>query len=280
MHLGILLAVLAIAWWSRHILGTQSSWDQCLTRFLFAPLLILSNAITLVNMGTDGAMLGRPLGIWSVVSFVIACAYLLYALLVLLHRACTAWQSLRAIQGLPQVDWQGESAYLLDVDQLIAARVGWWNPKLVISRGLLQSLSHSHLSAIRHHEYAHLHFQDTFWFFWLGWLRQITQWLPLTEALWQELLLLRELRADSWASRQTDALDLAEALYLMASDRSKWQYSWLTEYSASASDRLDRLAIRINRILEPTTDNPSSSILWHCSLAIFPLLMISLHSSL
>jgi hypothetical protein len=75
MHLGILLAVLVIAWWSRYILGTQQSWDQCLTRFLFAPLLILSNAIALVSMGTDGAMLGRPLGTWSVVSFAIACAY-------------------------------------------------------------------------------------------------------------------------------------------------------------------------------------------------------------
>jgi len=280
MHLEILLAVLVIAYLSRCVWSNQQNWDHCLTCFLFAPLLILSNVIALVNMGTEGAMLGRPLGIWSVASFAIACAYLLYALGVLIYRAYTAWHSLRTIQALPQVDWQGESAYLLPCEQLIAARVGWWNAKLVISQGLLQSMSAPHLTAIKHHEFAHLHFQDTFWFFWLGWLRQISQWLPRSESLWQELLLLRELRADSWASRQTDALVLAEALYLMASNRSQWQYGWLAECSASVGDQLDRLEIRINRILEPLSDSPSSSVLWRCAFAVLPLLTICLHSGL
>ncbi len=276
MHLGIFLVGLAIAWLSRQVVGGQLNWDHCLTRFLFAPLLLLCNAVALVTMGTDGAMLGRPLGFWSVLSYVFACAYLLYALAVLLYRAFGAWQSLLSIEALPQVQWQGEIAYLLPAPQPIAARVGWWHAKLVISEGLLQSLAEPHLSAIKHHELAHLHFRDTFWFFWLGWLRQISQWLPQSDSLWQELLLLRELRADSWARCYTDPLVLAEALYLMASSHSQWQ----SEFTASASDRLDRLEMRINYLLQPLSDSPSSATVWRCALAILPLFTICWHSSL
>lgn len=276
MHLVILLAVVAIAWRNRQVPRDQQSWDQCLTRFLFAPLLLLSSAIALVTMGTEGAMLGRPIGLWSVASYAIACAYLCYAVAVLLYRTYTACRGLWSVQTLPQVDWQGEPAHVLAVDQPIAARVGLWNAKLVVSQGLLKSVGEPHLSAIRHHELAHLYFQDTFWFFWLGWLRQITQWLPQSDVLWQELLLLRELRADSWASRRTDPLVLAEALYLVASSSSQWQ----SEFTASVSDRLDRLEMRIHRLLEPIADNPSPSVLWRCALAILPLFTICWHSPL
>jgi Zn-dependent protease with chaperone function len=46
------------------------------------------------------------------------------------------------------------------------------------------------------HEQAHAHYRDTFWFFWLN---VLTSWLPHTEALWQEILFLREIRADEKA---------------------------------------------------------------------------------
>ena len=54
-----------------------------------------------------------------------------------------------------------------------------------------------------------------FGFFWWGWLRRLTEWLPHSKELWQELLLLRELRADQWAAQQVDPLVLAESLLLM-----------------------------------------------------------------
>ena len=81
---------------------------------------------------------------------------------------------------------------------------------------MLDALDRPHLDAVLAHEQAHVYYRDTFWFFWLGWIRSFTIWLPNTEAVWQELLLLRELRADRQATEQVDFLLLAESLLIVA----------------------------------------------------------------
>jgi Zn-dependent protease with chaperone function len=93
----------------------------------------------------------------------------------------------------------GEHSRVLDNPIPFSALIGFWQPELIVSQGLLNTLDQDHLEAVFKHEQGHYYYRDTFWFFWLGWVRSISAWLPNTEALWQELLLLREMRADRWA---------------------------------------------------------------------------------
>jgi Zn-dependent protease with chaperone function len=100
----------------------------------------------------------------------------------------------------------------LNLEIPFAAQVGVWKPQLVVCRGLLEQLDEEHLRAVLAHEEAHRHYGDTLWMFAVGWLRHLSGWLPNTEVLWQELLTLRELRADRWAAQRVDPLVLGEAL--------------------------------------------------------------------
>lgn len=102
----------------------------------------------------------------------------------------------------------------LHTPALFAAQIGFWRPHLVLSQGLFDTLTLTQLEAVITHELAHVHYCDTFWFFWLGCVRRVTGWLPYTETIWQELLLLRELRADSWAAQRVEPepLVLVESL--------------------------------------------------------------------
>jgi Zn-dependent protease with chaperone function len=184
---------------------------------LFSPLLLLVTTVAVLDMGQAGQMLGLPVG---EIGFSCALSFLSVAVGCLLWRLGQTWRSLHKIRQHPTVDLQApalqnRTAYLLDTDLPFAAQVGFWHSNLVVSRGLLAHLSAQHVMAVLTHEQAHAYYRDTFWFFWLGWLRQITAWLPNTERLWQELLLLREMRADQWASSQVDALLVAEALLQM-----------------------------------------------------------------
>ncbi|NJO19174.1 MAG: M56 family metallopeptidase [Spirulinaceae cyanobacterium RM2_2_10] len=137
-----------------------------------------------------------------------------------------AWQTHQQICRHPLRNVAGTPIRLLPVSLPFAAQIGFWSPDLAVSQGLLDCLTRPQIEAVLAHERAHHYYRDTFWFFWWGWLRRLTSWLPRTELLWQELLLLRELRADAWAARQVDPLLLAESLLevvqapmLLADDR-------------------------------------------------------------
>ena len=106
----------------------------------------------------------------------------------------------------------GTLGRVVETAAVFSAQVGLWRSELVVSQGLLEHLNAEHLEAVLAHESGHAHYRDTFWFFWLGGLRRLTGWLPQSETLWQELLLLREVRADEWAARRVDSLVLAESL--------------------------------------------------------------------
>lgn len=86
---------------------------------------------------------------------------------------------------------------------------------MVISKGLIKLLSEEHLNAVIAHESAHEIHKDPFFFFWLSYLERLTFWLPNNEKLWNNLLLLRELRADNTASKTVDYLLIAEALLMV-----------------------------------------------------------------
>ncbi|WP_239651594.1 M56 family metallopeptidase [Neosynechococcus sphagnicola] len=217
MHLMMLLVALGLAWsvryrWVESGGHWEKRWQWGLRRLLFPPLMLLSTAIAVMWMGPHGQMVWAWEG-W--LSYALAIGWLVFAGILWLKHFWEGWHILQTIRTHSTTNLRGSVVRVLEIPTLYCAQVGFWHPELVISQGILDTLGADHLEAVLAHEQAHHHYRDTFWFFWLGWIRQMTAWLPQTESIWQELLMLRELRADLWASRQTDALLLAEALLLV-----------------------------------------------------------------
>ncbi|MDJ0633653.1 MAG: M56 family metallopeptidase [Xenococcaceae cyanobacterium MO_188.B29] len=279
MHLVMIIFTLAIAWLVRlKMITTQSTWirrwQQGLFFFLFPPLLLLTTAISVACMGFQGEMLGIQA---SWLSYIISIIFILLAGFYLLKSAYQGYQSLKQIRAYPRRLIAGKIARLLETDFPYSAQIGFWKSELVISQGLLTSLDSEHLQAVLAHEQAHLYYRDTFWFFWLGWLRNLTAWLPNTESLWQELLLLRELRADRKAAEDFDSILLAESLLKVAQDTIQDDFIFCATFSCTIPR--NRLAERIDCLLDETILIPTSNW-WNWSwilLLFIPLLTIPFH---
>ncbi|MFN7714590.1 MAG: M56 family metallopeptidase [Pseudanabaenaceae cyanobacterium] len=289
----------------------QWRWHLTLAQFLLPVLVLLSMATAVVIMGTQGEMIGWDVG-W--LGYYLGWGFWLYSLLRVMH---LCWQGNRSVQHLgnfEQTDLQptdltdlndlyGQTpsapedtalpllhrAKILEIPALFAAQVGFWDSQLVLSRRLVDTLPPEHLAAVLYHEQAHVYYRDTFWFFWLGCGRHIAPWLPHTEALWQELLLLRELRADRWALNHTDGLLLAEALVTLVQDHCGLEPTFAAGLDSDLGRDLgtdlgcntteDRLEMRINHLLEPMESLPNLSPLSLAWLAVglLPLLLMTLH---
>lgn len=214
MHFSIILIALGLAVlvrlrWSKSTATWANRWQQTLGAFLFPPILLLLTSISVLGMGHHGTMLWQPVG-W--LGCHIALVFLAFATVTIVYLLRQQWRSVQQMRSYPLTLIANRTSRVLEVPTLFAAQVGIWQPELVVSRGLLQSLEAEQIEAVLGHEEAHAYYRDTFWFFWLNGVRRVTFWLPRTELLWQELLLLRELRADHWASQHVDALVLAESL--------------------------------------------------------------------
>ena len=223
MHFLMILLALAIAWLIRLVpLDSSDNWElrwqRSLYTFLFPPLLIIMTALAVITMGAKGQMLG-----WnsSWFGYLLSLSLITIPMGLLLKLSLEAWQCSQRIQTYPTHNLNGQTIYLLDLDFPYIAQIGFWQPKLVASKGILELLDSSQLEAVLAHEQAHLDRRDTFWFFWLGWLRSFTLWLPQTESLWEELLLIREIRADLKATETVDPLVLAESLLAVAQETLK-----------------------------------------------------------
>jgi Zn-dependent protease with chaperone function len=224
-------------------------------------------------------------------SYAIALLFLAYSIFRVGQLALTGWQSLQKLQKLvidcseTQVTRLAQIR-LLNIPMLFAAQIGFWRSELFVSQGLLDTLDEHHVEAVLLHERAHAYYRDTFWFFWLGALRQVMPWLPNTQALWEEMLLLRELRADRWAAQQVDGLLLAESLLAMVSSN-----VLLTDIPTNNLDitcaanfgytnTSDRLEERINFLLdepEPLPQLSWRSLFW-IGFTLLPLTVLPLHS--
>lgn len=193
--------------------------------------------------------------------------------------AIGGWRLLQSARNCPLVNFQGKQVRLLSTEALFAGQIGFWQPELVVSQGFLQTLSPDHVNSVLSHEQGHFHYRDTFWFFWLGWVRSCTAWLPNTDALWQELLLLRELRADSYAASQVDPLLLAESLLLVVSNASVFSPSEIC-CSVLGDGVGERLEQRIEALLTPKSQIPEARLQsWHgFLLALLPLLTVIFHT--
>ncbi|QSJ16666.1 M56 family metallopeptidase [Nostoc sp. UHCC 0702] len=287
MHIIMILTALAVSWTLRCSWNNpQSSWPQSswssrwrrsLFLFLFPPLLIFMTAIALLFMGPQGKMGGVYTG-WF--SYVIALIYLAFFAISCIKLAFQGWQSVKSACECPLVNLEGTQVRLLNTKALFAGQIGFWQPQLVVSQGLLQNLSQNHVESVLAHEQGHYYYRDTFWFFWLGWVRSCTAWLPNTEPLWQELLALRELRADSYAASQVDPLLLAESLLLVVSNSSVLSESAICCAALGVAGVGDRLEQRIEALLAPPSPTPDLN--WQSwngfLLAFLPLLSVIFHT--
>ncbi len=247
-------------------------WQKSLRAFVMPPLLLLSTATALGIMGTGGHM---GAGLIGLVSYALAIAFVIAAFTILAFQALRSLVTLHQVTAQPAIDVLNHSAHLLESDLPFIAQVGLWQPKLVMTQRLLETLDRDHLDAVLLHEAAHRHFHDTFWFFLLSCLRRLTAWLPESHTLWQELLSLRELRADRWAAQQVDPLLLAEALYQVVSAPLDAE---LYAGFSLAADAHNRLETRITALLEPKPPMTANFLSWrYLALVLLPLLVIPFH---
>jgi len=279
MHLWAITTVVVLAWLIRHqSIASERNWSerwyQALFLFLFPSLLLVTTASTVLYMGCHGEMLGVEAGS---VGCLISAALLIFAcgsLLKLFYQGDRSWRQLAVY---PQQRWGKVTAKILKTDLPYSAQIGFWHSELLISSGLIGALDEAHLEAVIAHEQAHVHYRDTFCFFWLGWIRSFSFWLPNTEVLWQELLLLRELRADRKAAESVDFLLLAESLLTVAKTPLEATPAWCVNFNDQQIG--DRLNERINSLLETTEPVPTNKWCnwsWLC-LLFLPLLTIPLH---
>jgi Zn-dependent protease with chaperone function len=259
-------------------------WCRALAQLLFPPLLLLTTAIAILWMGPHGQMVWAWEG-W--LSYGLAMGFLGWAGLGWLWFYWQGKRTLQQIRAYPQTYLQGQPLRILELPLPYSAQVGFWQPELVISQSLLATMDAAHLRAILLHEQAHYHYRDTFWFFWLGWAKRLCPWLPQSESLWQELLLLRELRADRWAAQHTDALLLAEVLLQMVSSAAGLSEPVLNDnvcvaFSRPAPpsrlmQRIDALFTELESPPQPESQPVSRLASW-LMLALLPLAAIPFHN--
>jgi len=222
-----------------------------------------SHLAEFLNAGTPEvvAAMGAQPGWDDRLAVLAACGLIGWALVTLLHLGLLARRKVVA----------GVEARVMADPVPFAGLVGWWQPVLVVSDGLLTSLSPAHLRAVILHEQGHRRYGDPFWFFWLGWLRRLMVWLPGTAQVWEQLLALREMRADDWAARQADRLVLAEALLALAP---------APMGSVAAVGTGERLAARLEALLASVEPPRGSrwSWLWLSGL-LLPVASVLLHSA-
>jgi Zn-dependent protease with chaperone function len=288
IHFEMIFGSLCLAWGLRygwqnrdqvtHSASWQMRWQKALVCFVLPPLLVVMTAIAVLCMGAEGQMIGLQAGR---LSYAIALIFLIYSIVRIGQLAWSGWQSLQKLQDIvidsENVNLVNEPVKLLNMPMLFAAQIGFWRSHLFVSQGLLDTLDADHLEAVLLHERAHAHYRDTFWFFWLGCLRQVMPWLPNTQALWEELLLLRELRADRWAAQYADGLLLAESLLAMVSSNMHPTPTFAAAFGATNPS--DRLEERVNFLLaapEPLPQFSWRSLFW-IGFSLLPLAVLPLH---
>jgi len=288
MHAQMIVFAIVVAalsrWANQRFPHDKSSgtvgWTRTLSAFIAPPLFLLMTAVAIVTMGPFSMV---PIEGW--LSYGVSLAFVVGAIGCWGYLAWLSVVAHRRISGYPRqtiaTAMQTLSGRIVDTDAVFSAQVGVWPSELVVTQGLLDCLDEEHLDAVLAHESGHAYYRDTFWFFFLGGLRRSTGWLPYTEPLWQDLLLLRELRADDWATRRVDKLVLAEALVSVISAPLMLNQSVYAGFSCAAPR--SRLSLRIDALLaedavgaEPTSDLWADH--WFAiALSLTPLLTVPFH---
>jgi len=288
MHAQMIVFAIAVAYlsrwvnqrWPRDLSSDTVGWARTLSAFIAPPLFLLMTAVAIVAMGPFSMV---PIEGW--LSYGISLAFVLGAVGCWGYLVCISAIAHHQLSRHPQqtisTAMQTVNARVVNSDVVFSAQVGVWPSELVITQGLIDRLDDAHLDAVLAHELGHARYKDTFWFFFLGGLRRVTGWLPYTESLWQDLLLLRELRADEWATRSVDKLVLAEALVSVISAPLTLSQSVYAGFSCAAPR--SRLSLRIDVLLaEDAATMRESAYFWAdhwavIALSLSPLLTVPFH---
>ncbi len=252
-----------------------NSWYYTLLLFILPPLFLLMTVLAILFMGFRGRMLGLQI-IW--LGNLLA---ILFLSLVIISAVKLIYQSRltqKKINSYPRKLILGRIAIILPINLPYCAQVGVLKPQLIISQGLINVLDCEHLEAVLLHEEAHNYYQDSFWFFCLGWLKDFSFWLPHTELLWQDLLLLREIRADRKAAQETSPLIIAESLLTVAQNFISSPFNFSIPFSIATP--INRLTTRIDALfIEKPETNNYGYYYWSCLLLIFvPWIAIFIHN--
>ena len=278
MHLALLLLLVILAFGGRWFLRydwtktidlrhpvqfLSLQWQRTIVALIVPPLLLLSGAIAILLMGHHGQMWGFPVGSLACFAAGIGISLTIAQGLRVIFQQYSMQQWLTKLPQielsqieLPEVS-PNTIVYSLDHPGLFAGQVGLTQSRIILSQGLLDQLTPTQLQGVIAHEQAHYDYQDPLCFMGLSWLRSVSGWLPGTERLWQDLLLLRECRADAQAARQVDPLVLAETLVTVVRStvevpQTTFHYDWIAFDSLRPHDLLEfRVQSLIQANLEP-----------------------------
>ena len=289
MHGSLLLltGLIAVVWrwrWRSTAGSWAARWQSALVDFCLPPLMVMLSAGAVLAMGHHGTMMGwsvSPLGCW------VSLGALGFASGVVAHTLVrTAQTQLRLRQYRNVTLPTGGHARCLAIDLPVAAQVGLWHSSLLVSRGWLEHLTLAEQQAMVAHEQAHADYRDPFWFLGLGMIRRSSIGLPNTQALWEELLLLREIRADHRAASTNDPLLLAELLVKLSRQMTLATQGYSSDMELCVgfheSLSLSRLEQRVNALLEPGSVTepavPGPGRLMWLMVTLLPLTATWLHS--
>ena len=137
MHLMIILFALGCAVGLRLIPLPQGGswhqrWQKSLFLFVCPPLVLLMTALAVLWMGTKGEMLGLQAS-WF--SYFLALGFIGWGILTVIKLIGQLWQSQYRIHRLSQQLVMGKTARILEDDFPYSAQIGFWQPKLVVSKG-------------------------------------------------------------------------------------------------------------------------------------------------
>ena len=280
MHLILLLIVLLIAYSIRLIskfakIENSKQWGVSLFFFAFPPLILLMSCLTIVLMGYQGEMWGIKA---SKLSYSVSLSYLGVAFIILLNSFFNLYQSRQLIKQYPSQKIENKEIKILDSSFPYAAQIGFWRSQLVLSKGLIELLSEDHLKAVIAHETAHEIYRDPFFFFWLFYLKKLTSWMPNSGKLWQNLLLLREVRADKTAAQKVDFLLIAESLISVTLATNKQKE--FVELALQCPFYDNHLEVRIDNLLAENNQGQFNwwQIIW-LLLIFIPYSLLPFHTS-
>jgi beta-lactamase regulating signal transducer with metallopeptidase domain len=152
------------------------------------------------------------------------------------------WESIRS--HLP-TDWDRESVRISD-DPAGPCAIGFWKPRIVIPRWLLEPHRHRELGWALRHEAEHLRCHDTRWIYLVRVIRAVQWWNPFLHRLVGVWAQSREQACDLHATRHpAERPDYGHFLLQIAGGERARLATWM-----AAKGELKRLRRRINSLMD------------------------------
>jgi beta-lactamase regulating signal transducer with metallopeptidase domain len=95
-----------------------------------------------------------------------------------------------------------EQIWIVQNERPAAMAIGIWNPRIILSTGLLHVLSEDELEAVIHHEMYHMKHADPLKTFILSYFATVMWYVPVLNLLRHNYKIVREVLADTYAIHQ------------------------------------------------------------------------------